>query len=251
MLTLYDFNEIMYNPAAGGFDDLRKISLVSKRQWLSVPGAGFTFAGSYDQAVRSMHGGFGVVAVHDEYNILQLNQLGGSYHYRVDLADEMQLRIGGQVTASISSINLTGAQSNSFGIDLGAGAHFKWKDYYAGISAQHLNSPSYDHSLVAGTIEYKPTLFVNTGYRWQFNEGLELHPSVLARVNNGDAIVDMKVMSRIWELLYAGAGYRTNGNRILVCAGFSLAGWFDFILAYDSPNENFGSNVEGTIRAKF
>ncbi len=116
------------------------------------------------------------------------------------------------------------AEVSGTGIDLGAGLYYTHRNWYAGLSAQHLNSPNIE---IGETQAFKidPTYYLTGGYNIKLrNPFLTIHPSMLARTDGTAYRVDVSARVKYTndkKMMYAGAGYSpTNSATVMVGGNF-------------------------------
>lgn len=176
-----------YNPAAIGEQDMMKVLVAQRLDWIGIKNSPkttlLTAATPFD--IRKTHHAAGIEFISDIYGIFANQQFNLQYAYRFKLNDYGTLSIG----ANIGMINMicygdsvhmveseyhTPANSDpaipigtqtGIGFDLGAGISFIAKDWYAGIALLHI--PGTDIRL-GDKYSYKvrQTLSAIGGYNW-------------------------------------------------------------------------------------
>lgn len=117
------------------------------------------------------------------------------------------------------SSNVTGSA-----FDIGVGLYYVHRNWYAGISAQHLNNPNVD---IGETQNFKvePSYYLTGGYNIKLrNPFLTIHPTVLARMQGSAYRVDVSgrlEYTNDKKVMYAGIGYSpTNSVTVMIGGDF-------------------------------
>ena len=145
-------------------------------------------------ALNSYHG-VGLQLMNDDIGLFSHKRLGLQYALKKKLFGGM-LSVGVQATVlsegfdgtkldvidqndpALATTDITGT-----GFDLGAGLYFKHKDWYAGVSALHLNSPKVDLG-ETNEIDISSTYYLTGGYNIRLkNPFLTIHTSALGRTD--------------------------------------------------------------------
>ncbi|MCD8306268.1 MAG: type IX secretion system membrane protein PorP/SprF [Prevotella sp.] len=114
------------------------------------------------------------------------------------------------------------SDQNGYGLDIGAGIYYTRKDFYAGLSAVHLNSPTIE---LGETNELKidGTYYFTGGYNIRLrNPFLTIKPSVLVRTDltswRGDITARVQYASDK-KMMYIGLGYSPTNSVTLFVGG--------------------------------
>jgi type IX secretion system PorP/SprF family membrane protein len=155
-------NSLYLNPALAGAKICPSIQTNYRQQWPGISGTYSTFAASYDQYSYKVKGGIGVTAMHDRAGQGTLNTTGIGVIYApviplthnasislgfqagwwqkavnwnmLNFGDQIDPRTGFVInTQEVQPNNL---QTSSF--DLGAGAMFSSRSFYAGVATHHI-----------------------------------------------------------------------------------------------------------------
>ena len=116
------------------------------------------------------------------------------------------------------------SEVNGSSFDIGAGLYYVHRNWYVGVSAQHLTNPNID---MGETQNFKisPTYYLTGGYNIKLrNPFLSIHPTVLARTDAVGYRVDISGRIKYThekKMLYAGLGYSpTNSVTVMVGGNF-------------------------------
>lgn len=172
-------------------------------------------------ALNSYHG-VGLQLMNDDIGLFSHKRLGLQYALKKKLSGGM-LSVGVQATVlsegfdgtkldvidqndpALATTDITGT-----GFDLGAGLYFKHKDWYAGVSALHLNSPKVDLG-ETNEIDISSTYYLTGGYNIRLkNPFLTIHTSALGRTDGVAWRADITGRLKYTHekrVMYAGVSY--------------------------------------------
>ncbi|MCL4281549.1 MAG: type IX secretion system membrane protein PorP/SprF [Flavobacteriales bacterium] len=174
------------NPALTGNTHQDRIGLNYRLQWPAI-GPGYrTYAASYDHHSPGLHSGIGGMVMHDRSGSqgLSFTQMALSYAYEARLSRKRAIRGGLRAAYTSRSIDQRGmlfadqvirdnaAASiepttfvNASYFDFSAGLLYYSEQFWAGISANHLNEPQQSLYL-EGDAELPMRTSVHAGYRF-------------------------------------------------------------------------------------
>lgn len=230
--------ETSFNPASAGKQPKINVTAAYARDMTGFehnPQTAYAAADMPFYALRSYHGA-GVLFMNDRLGLFTHMRLTAQYAYKFKLLGG-QLSVGLQ--AGLISEKLDGskadladsgdpafnsAQLSGNAVDLGAGIYYTLKDFYAGISVQHITSP-----LVKlgdnNELPIDKTYYLSGGYNIKLhNPFLTIKPSVLVKTDMVAWRADVTgrlVYSHDNKLLYGGLSYSpTNSVTMLVGGSF-------------------------------
>ena len=229
--------ESSFNPAAIG-----KTSLINVTGAYAMSMAGFennpkTMYVAGDMPFYFMNGyhGVGLQLMSDDIGLFKHQHLTAQYAYKLSLLGGT-LSIGLQ--ASMLSEKFKGSELDlreddpalektdvtGTALDLAAGLYFQHRNWYAGLSVQHVMEPSVDLGEKA-IIDVARTYYFTGGYNIRLhNPFFTIHPSVLARTDGVGYRVDVTARVKYSyekRLLYAGVAYSpTNSVTALIGGNF-------------------------------
>ena len=230
--------EPSFNPAAVGKED--KINVAGA---YSMTLTGFEnnprtmyFGGDLPFVFIKARHGVGAQFVNDEIGLFSHKKFALQYAYKHKLFGGM---ISGGVQLGFISETFDGSkvdtetpndpafptsEATGTGFDIGAGLYYTHRNWYAGVSAQHVNGPTVE---LAETQSFKidPTFYLTGGYNIKLrNPFLTMHPSLLARTDGTAYRVDISARLKYTndkKVMYAGVGYSpTNSATIMVGGNF-------------------------------
>ena len=230
--------ETSFNPASAGKQPKINVTAayaMDRAGFEHNPQTAYAAADMPFYALRSYHGA-GVLFMNDRLGLFTHMRLTAQYAYKFKLLGG-QLSVGLQ--AGLISEKLDGskadladsgdpafnsAQLSGNAVDLGAGIYYTLKDFYAGISVQHITSP-----LVKlgdnNELPIDKTYYLSGGYNIKLhNPFLTIKPSVLVKTDMVAWRADVTgrlVYSHDNKLLYGGLSYSpTNSVTMLVGGSF-------------------------------
>ena len=230
--------ETSFNPASAGKQPKINVTAAYAMDMAGFehnPQTAYAAADMPFYALRSYHGA-GVLFMNDRLGLFTHMRLSAQYAYKFKLLGG-QLSVGLQ--AGLISEKLDGskadladsgdpafnsAQLSGNAVDLGAGIYYTLKDFYAGISVQHITSP-----LVKlgdnNELPIDKTYYLSGGYNIKLhNPFLTIKPSVLVKTDMVAWRADVTgrlVYSHDNKLLYGGLSYSpTNSVTMLVGGSF-------------------------------
>jgi type IX secretion system PorP/SprF family membrane protein len=238
--TQYMFNGTFYNPAVVGKESGYRFSALHRSQWLNYTtssgagGAPTTQLISAQGRLESKNIGYGLTLVNDKIGAtsnLEIN-LQGSYHKKINRST---LSVGGYIGMFSSALdygelivvnpepNLPQAgRENQMAMDFGAGVFFDRRDFYLGLSAKHLNQPTFDFGDASYENQLKNHSYFLFGYRVRPIGQLRIEPSFLIKsVGLNNFSYDVSVMATHQNRINGGLAYRGEESISLIL-GYSL-----------------------------
>ena len=186
-----------YNPASVGKDSKINIAAAYAMNLVGFTNNPKTMYVGADMPFYFMdaYHGVGVGFINDQIGLFKHQNIRVQYSYSTRLFGG-RLRIGAQVgllTESFDGSKLDLEESNDpafftseqtgHAVDLGAGVYYSYKDWYAGIGAQHLNSPVVEFG-EKNEIDLEGTYYFNAGGNIKLrNPFLSLQPSVFIQTD--------------------------------------------------------------------
>jgi type IX secretion system PorP/SprF family membrane protein len=115
-----------------------------------------------------------------------------------------------ETPAELSTLNL----NNLSALDINSGLFLRSNDFFAGISATHLNSPTVFTYEEAGNgkLNYNLNthLFLTVGKSFELSEHVLFSPSVLVKNIKSQTHADLNLNFFLYKKLWLGAFFRTN-----------------------------------------
>ena len=253
----YMFNPAGYNAAAVGETNKLSINGQHRLHLVGMPNGGSTtiFNINTPFKIAGQRQGVGINFVNDKVGQFSNQIVHLQYAYKVKIG-KSSLSIGPQVgfiSVGIHGDSLRGPQvsvgdyhdvSNDpalpstelegLGFDIGAGAWFSAKNFYAGVSYSHINQPTIDWS---DTHIYQAagTAYLTSGYSFTLkNPKVEFRPSIMVKTDFASWLAEASVLMMIDNQYWGGLSYRM-GSAVVILAGLHVGGGFRIGYSFDLP----------------
>jgi type IX secretion system PorP/SprF family membrane protein len=225
--SLYQFNQMIINPAYAGARDALAVVALRRDQWVSFPGAPKTTCLSGHAPIANKNIGVGATIIRDDIGprsttgfyanfayILKLNQkaklsfgLNAGYnHYQFDFS-----KISFQKDEAPPEL----LQNLSKGtLDVNAGLFFRTPTFFAGLSATHINNPkvyTYEAAVPSGgkfSYKVRTHLFFTIGNSFVFSKDFVFAPTILVKQVNDEIGMDINMNFFLYKRMWLGAFYR-------------------------------------------
>ena len=270
--TQFYANPIYLNPAFDGSNGCPRFGLNYRNQWPSLSGNYVTYSASYDQYIKNISGGIGVLATHDQQGqgTIQTSMLGLVYSYHLKVTRKFSLMFGAQASYFLKSIDeskltfgdmidpkkgfvfttkdeLQNTNANFF--DASAGIVGFSEKIFFGVAAHHLNQP--EQSLIGGDnnssrLPMRITGHIGTeieiGKKSRFESNTSIMPNIIYQYQNGFQEINFGTYVK-YNNFTAGAWYRNNDAFILV---FGInTGTFKLGYSYDLTVSRLNNGTSG------
>ena len=230
--------EPSFNPASVGKEDKLNAVVAYALQLAGFEHNPKTMYAAADMPFYAMNAyhGAGVQLINDDIGLFSHKRLGLQYAY-------MKSLLGGTISAGVQATLLSETFNGSkvelidtgdpaistsditgTGFDLNAGLYYSHRNWYAGISALHLNSPRVELG-ETNELNISSTYYLTGGYNIRLrNPFLSIHTSVLGRTDGvawrADVTGRLKY-SHEKKVMYAGLSYSpTNSVTVLIGGDF-------------------------------
>ena len=224
--SLYQFNQMVINPAyAGSRDGINALASV-RNQWSGFSDLRTTCL-SVHTPVMSNKLGVGLTLVNDKMGPRNYTGAYANAAYILKLNNTYKLSFGlsagynkyqfnySKVEFNTTEIPVDLTQNQSKGVlDLNTGLFLKSNSFFAGLSVTHLNAPSvYEYSSVSantGSYAYqlKSHIFITVGKSFILNENVIFAPTILIKEVKGRGMADINLNFFLYKKLWLGAFYR-------------------------------------------
>jgi type IX secretion system PorP/SprF family membrane protein len=234
----YIFNQIYFNPAVTSLETSPKIQFLHRSQYLGYVsnfdkgGTLSTESLSFQLPLLKLNSGVGVVIVNDQAGLQKNQQLKFTY------SKNFKLRAGVLSTGVYAGMYnksfdnsfrpregndplLPGDGFSQIKPDLGIGAYFTAKSYFAGLSINNITSPKFDYGLINGKSVINRNLNVIAGLNLPINKNIELKPSIILRSDLQSYTLEGGILANIGTKYWLGASYRRQDAAIIM-AGVNL-----------------------------
>ena len=215
MFSQFYANPIYLNPALAGSNGCPRICLNYRNQWPSLSGTFVTYSASYDQYIKRMSGGIGVILTHDQMgkNTINTSTLSFIYSYHLKVTRKFTLMFGAKATWNQKFLDWSkltfgdmidprrgfiyqtgdiqrGGSKGFF--DVSAGLVGFTKYFYFGVAAYHLNMPNESMILNPRGDDKMPMRFVGhmgaeipLGAKSKYNNTASISPSIIYQYQQG------------------------------------------------------------------
>ena len=268
--TQFYANPLYLNPAFTGSHLCPRIALNYRNQWPALSGTFVTTSASYDQHVRSLHGGLGLLVTSDQAGkgTLKTNRVSGMYALQLQITRGFSLRFGAEATYFQRSLDWNKLTFGDMidprrgfvyqtgdvprfgsvsGIDFSAGILGFSKNFFVGVAAHHLNTP--DESVIKSgesPIPMKLTGHIGAIIPLQsgpYTNGASISPNVLFRQQAGFQQLNMGLY--ITKGVLTGGVWYRNRDAFIVSLGLKTD-VFQFGYSYDVTVSKLGTNTAGS-----
>jgi type IX secretion system PorP/SprF family membrane protein len=267
--TQFYANPIYLNPALAGSTGCPRVSMNYRNEWPSLTGNYITYSLAYDSYVKSISGGLGFIATHDQQGrgTISTTMVGAIYSYNLKVTrkfsmmfgaraayyqkflDWNKLTFGDMIDPRRGFIYQTGDVPRGNGrrgfFDASAGFVGYTDKFYFGVAAHHLNRP--DESMILGTSKLPIRYTAHAGAniklgRGRFSNSTSIMPNVIYQYQNG--FQELSVGTYIkYENFTAGAWFR-NRDAFILCLGITTPK-FKVGYSYDITVSKLGNGVSG------
>ena len=223
--SLYQFNQLIINPAYAGSRDGLSVNLATRQQWTGFSGAPQTHCMSLHGPIANKNLGLGLTVVNDIMGPRNVIGAYGNVAYMLKLAPQTRLSLGLNAGYNRYQFNFSKIDFKSDGevpanlpqsigtLDINGGMYLNGGSYFVGVSATHLNTPSvytYEANVGNGKFTYRlrTHLFITAGKSFVINEHLIFAPTVLVKLVGSDVNPDLNLNFFLYKKLWLGAFYR-------------------------------------------
>ena len=257
------YNKLALNPAYAGSQDLLSLDMLTRIQWVGIPGAPRTVSFTAHTPLRNPHIGLGFEAIRDELGPTVDYGVMGTFAYRVIFSTtKLCFGVSGGIKyADIDWNALTPKDANDAELnnqvknkvvpDVDFGIYYYGPQFYVGVSSKHLlqNEMIIESSTPTPTTtqqSYTKLLrhfYGMAGAAFPIGDNVMFLPSILCKyVQNAPFQTDLNASFMIHNVLTLGASYRTNAALGLIVNvnitknltfGYSYDLWFNALQAYN------------------
>jgi type IX secretion system PorP/SprF family membrane protein len=235
--SLYQYNQMVINPAYAGARDAIAVVADVRKQWAGFSGAPTTAAFSIHSPIANDKVGIGLNAMNDRIGAKSVSSVYANFAYILKVNNKSKLAFGARAGYTSYKFNFAEVKykdseeqayadllsANKGALDVDAGLYFRTSTFYAGVSATHLNKVEiYKNSFhvdssgtsVSGdyTLSYvlKPHVFFTMGKSFVVNENFLISPSVMVKSVASKTTVDINLNFFAAKRVWFGVFYRQN-----------------------------------------
>lgn len=227
--NLYQFNQMVINPAYAGARDGLSAVVSRRQQWVGFDGAPVTNCLSLHGPILKKNLGLGLTVVNDIMGPRNVFSVYGNVAYILKLNKKLKLSFGVnggynryQFNFSKISFNTSEVPSTSYfaqnqnynALDINSGLYLRANTFFVGLSATHLNTPNiYDYKVSdtsSSKLIYrlKTHLFLTAGKSFKLSEDVIFAPTILAKIVGTQYGADLNLNFFLFKKLWLGAFYR-------------------------------------------
>ena len=267
--TQFYSNPVYLNPAFAGSNGCPRFAANYRNQWPSLTGNYVTYAFAYDQYIKQISGGIGVVAMHDVVGqgSIQTSSLALVYSYHLKVNRKFSILFGAQaawqqkfldwdkltfndmIDPRKGFIYQTGdvPRGGSRGFfDASAGIVGYTENFFFGASVHHLNMPN--ESMIIGESKL-PMRFtghagaeIKIGAKSKYSTTTSIMPNIIYQ--NMGSFQELNIGTYVkYGIFTAGVWYRTS-DAFIVTAGIRT-NQFRVGYSYDVTVSKLNNNVSG------
>jgi type IX secretion system PorP/SprF family membrane protein len=223
--SLYQFNQMIINPAyAGARDGFSAVGL-NRQQWVGMPGRPQTTCLSVHTPVMKNKLGVGLTVLNDVIGPRNVIGVYGNVAYILKLNNQFKLHFGVNAGYNRYQFNFSKidfkttetppefSQISKGALDINSGIFLRSQGFFMGLSASHINNPrvyTYDQTLNGAKLTYrlKTHVFFTIGNSFVINNNLIFAPTLLIKQVTDEIGVDINANFFINKKLWLGAFYR-------------------------------------------
>lgn len=219
--TLYNFNMNIINPAYAGINEISKLNLVHRYQYLGIDDSPRTTSLIYSKSVGK-NLGIGVSMLNDRVFILSQTDLALDISYKLQLNENTNLYFGMKFGGGFVNIDLTKAHNSYydplfnknqsfFNPHIGSGISLQSEKFYISFSSPNfLRGQRFEKSgnIPLAAIE-EIHYYSGIGYHFFINDNLTFTPNIMTRiVKRAPTSYDIGGYFDIRDKIIAGFNYR-------------------------------------------
>lgn len=230
------FNRLAVNPAYAGMNKAICGTLLYRQQWTSFPGSPKTGLLSVDYG-EIIHGGVGLTIDQDQlgFDKTLKAKLAYSFHLPVGPgtlgigldAGMIQKALKGDFIAPDGTMSTTGGGTDqsipwtgtsATTYDVGLGFYYTTNRLYVGLSSLHLPEQQLTKKASSYDFNYKVArhYYIMAGYKFQLGQQFDLTPSVLAKSDASATQMDLNLIAKWNNMIFAGFSYRLSDALVAV-----------------------------------
>jgi len=249
--TQYMYTPSIINPAYVGVDQVMKLSLLHRQQWVGVNGAPVSQTLMLSAPIGK-NLGIGVNVVRDQIGPTNETNTSLDLSYSLQLNNAgLKLNFGmkgGLQLLNVDYSKLTTQNPNDSSLNeninsritpnIGAGIYVYNDDWYLGFSVPNLLRTKHYNKVSVSTVSATTHLYLTGGMNFNFNENIKFKPAFLiSSVTGAPTSIDLSLNFLFNNKLTTGFSYRHN-NSVSGLIDFKLNESFSLGYAYDVTTSN-------------
>ena len=263
--TNYNLNKVIYNPALCGIEDFAEAGFNIRNQWSGLDGAPQTQIFTINGPIKNKNMGLGGNVFSDQLGAESRIGFSLNYSYSLKLNDDLNLSLG--LSAGIIQYKLDNTVVNPFenndpvfssvGFsnivpDATFGIYLYQDDFFFGLSIPQLLQTQFtlsedNISLTGGLVNH---YYLNTGYKFEINDKLEIEPSLLLKYTpSTKSQFDVSSLFIYEEKYWGGFSYRHEESVVLLL-GCEVNDKMSFGYSYDFLTSGLNTVSSGSHELK-
>lgn len=249
MVSQYQFNAFLLNPAYAGSQRPLSTSIHHRRQWLGFEGAPVTSFLAVDGMLKNNKNALGFILSHDKIGVVTEAGFSLNYAYHVRISRTHRLSLGisgglGHYAANFKDIVVWDPNDPVYvyGIEsklypkAGFGAYYYTPDFFAGASIPTLLAygpdGTFDIDISRHTL-YHRHYFFNTGFIRKLKEDIFIRPTVLIKyLPQAPVQADISCSLLLMDAFATGLTYRT-GESVAILGEYQFQNGLRIGYSYD------------------
>jgi len=225
--NLYQFNQMVINPAYAGARDGLSVVASVRNQWAGFNGSPKTTCISLHGPVLNKNIGAGLTLVNDVMGPRSLFGVYGNFAYILKLSNKWKLSLGvnagyNRFQFNFDKLNFKSSENNTQfiqnqnfnALDINAGTYLRTNTFFIGISATHIAAKTlYDFTLTNGSnVSYRLRThnFITIGKSFLINQNLIFAPTLLFKTTENAGQLDVNLNFFLYKKLWLGTFVRAN-----------------------------------------
>lgn len=225
LISSYQFNQLPFNPAYAGVNDVTSFDLHYRSQWGDIEGSPRSLFLSGNTSLNMNKVGAGFVFLHDNLGAAQHTDFSFNIAYELDITNSVTLSFGLQ--PSLISINFNfeklnlydpsdedffGGDDNLVNGNIGTGFFLSAPNYYIGLSVPRLLNVSEEIEGLSG-VRYNRHIYLSGGVIFDQLASIKIKPFTLIRMTEGTPLTyDLGASVLFSNLVWAGFFTRNFDN---------------------------------------
>ena len=265
MYMQYIDNLLVVNPGFAGSKADGRMLLVSRDQWVSIPGAPVTRSLSYNTAVKNKNIGLGFSVMNDKIGVLQQTGVYLDYSYFLKVSEKYRMGMGlkGGVNfyrAALTELNPISPDPifskdiyKNFLPNLGIGIYLYSEKSYFGVSIPKLiqNKITRDDYETGYIQKEKIHFYYVMGGQFKLAEDFDMKTSSMIKVvKNAPVSVDITALAGFKERVWVGGMFRFR-SAFGAIAQFHVTQKMVIGYSYELPMQRVNNFSNGTHEIMF
>ena len=224
--NLYQFNQMVINPAYAGARDGLSVIAAVRNQWSGFSGAPKTSCISLHGPVLNKNIGVGLTVVNDVMGPRNLFAVYGNFAYILKLSNKWKLSLGinagyNRFQFDFNKLNFKTTETNNVfnqtqtynALDINSGVYLRTNTFFIGLSSTHVGAkPLYEipTGSYGGNVSYRLRThnFISIGKSFVINQNLVFAPTTLLKFTNNAGQIDINLNFFLYKKLWLGAFVR-------------------------------------------